>query len=322
MLPHDRLFYAPQALHLTAPSRAAAIEGDRAHQRQGTTILVYSNFPNGNPIDQLSQKQVYDIMKDSLPGTIIDPTHMVYGRVQNENKVDVGAIVYPITESQYRTVQSTVQANKGDVFKTEEDINKRLLPAFIKKDMKGGQNPPMIYDMSRKRTLFPEEIKQLSGDTSATAIQARDRQSVTARPPKAGKRQPAARASAPTQPQKRHARSKQTQTHTISGDPSLRRQQTNIPKSPLPAQHHDSARPHTSAKQQRTHAAAAPQQRTHKVAPVPYQYHAQNYSNAAYSTEADRGAGPTPNPYKPLIRGQHAPSFPGMVESWPNGSPS
>jgi len=306
---------------VSAPVKVS--ESALQNQRQGSTILVYSSFPNGNPMSQLDQKQVDQIMSISLPGMIIDPTHLVYGRVQNEKKVDIGAIVYPITESQYRQVESAVQTNKNDSFKTEEEINKRLLPQFIQKDMKGGKNPPLIFDMSRKRLLMPEEVKQLSNSSSATAINTRDRNSKRdddqGKSPASTTKKTVAttikvpEAHSPEMAQKRQSHVKHAKTQTIHGNTSA------TTDARLAVATSTKVAAPTEAKR---HAAAAPQQQTHKAATIPYQYHSQTFDNYAYSTEADRGVGPTPNPYKPLLRGQHAPAFPGLVDSWPNGSPS
>jgi hypothetical protein len=130
-------------------------------QRGGKTYLVYSSYPNGAPVDNVGRKDAKDAIQSDSPGIQIDERHLVFGRVK-VGKKDTGAVVYPISDSDARLIENTVKANKNDVFRTREEIDNKIIPGIIEKDMaKGGENV-VIYDMAKGRVLMPNELANLS----------------------------------------------------------------------------------------------------------------------------------------------------------------
>lgn len=156
---------------MNIPNSSSFTQHAAAFKRSGATYLVYSSYPNGAPVDNVKRKDAKDAIQSNSPGTQIDEHHLVFGRVKVSGR-DTGAVVYPISDSDARAIDNTIKANKNDPFRTREDIDNKIIPAIIQKDMAKGGSNIVIYDISRGRTLTPNEVSSLSRSNGQSPQQA------------------------------------------------------------------------------------------------------------------------------------------------------
>ncbi len=152
----------PWAYQAKAGFNASLPHGrNRTQERSGKTYLVYSSYPNGAPVDNIKHKEAKDAIQSDMPGVQIDPRHLVFGRVKVNGR-DTGAVVYPIADEDFRIIENTLESNKSDPFRAREEIDNKIIPKIIQKDMAKSKGETVIYDMTRGRTLTSDEVAQYS----------------------------------------------------------------------------------------------------------------------------------------------------------------
>jgi hypothetical protein len=285
----------------------------RPFERTGKTYLVYSNYPSGAPVDDVKRKDAKDAIQSDAPGIQIDERHLVFGRVKVGGR-DTGAVVYPISDSDARLIENTVKANKGDLFRTREEIDNKIIPSIIQKDMAKEGDNVAIYDIAKGRVLMPNEIATLSRASGQPTSQ----KITTSR----GK----AFATSAATPEKTEQATPTSTAPPVQGTQQRSKLRSQTPR-PLYPQQRLYARPNTNPFALST--GATPQWNTSSMrfnvsAPnrlgIPNPPNdalpsGQNTANIDFQRPgegSDYMQQPYPSPFlRPLAPGQHAPPFPG-----------
>lgn len=108
----------------------------------GNKYLVFTSFPNGFPLLDITEKQAEDVLHRTNPGVPITRDQYVYGRTRWNGR-DVGVVVYPLQEADSQAIDSILSDPQVPVFTKDDAIN-NLMPSIIGHD----KGKVFVYDRS------------------------------------------------------------------------------------------------------------------------------------------------------------------------------
>lgn len=129
--------------------------------RFGDKYLVYSSYPNGYPVLEMTEKTAEKVLKKVNPSLSIDRNQYVYGRTQWHSQT-VGSLIFPLREDDSRTIDGILD-NPG-IDQTEKDVRiNQLMPELFSKDT----GETHVYDLSINEVIQHPDKALLLGEAAA-----------------------------------------------------------------------------------------------------------------------------------------------------------
>jgi hypothetical protein len=106
----------------------------------GNKYLVFTNFPNGYPLLDMTEKEAEDVLHRTNPGVPITRDQYVYGRTRWNGR-EVGVVVFPLKEEDSQAIDSILSDPQLQPFTKDDKVND-LMPELIGHD----QGKIFVYD--------------------------------------------------------------------------------------------------------------------------------------------------------------------------------
>lgn len=124
----------------------------------GDKYLVYTTYPNGYPLLEMSEQQAEMVLHKAKPDTPINRDKYVYGRTRWHGR-EVGVVVFPLVEDDSRAIDGILQDPNIQEFEKDTKIND-MMPGLIAKDTGAFH----VYDLSLNQLVSNPEQRHLQGE--------------------------------------------------------------------------------------------------------------------------------------------------------------
>jgi len=137
----------------TPPTQVLPCPFTKKQANFGNKYLVFTNFPNGYPLQEMTETEAEDVLHRTNPGVPVTRDQYVYGRTR-WNAREVGVVVYPLQEDDSQTIDSILNDPQLQTFSKDDKVND-LMPGIIEHD----QGKIFVYDRSLSQLIRdPEAI--------------------------------------------------------------------------------------------------------------------------------------------------------------------
>jgi hypothetical protein len=106
----------------------------------GNKYLVFTNFPNGYPLLDMTEQEAEGVLHRTNPGVPITRDQYVYGRTRWNGR-EVGVVVFPLQEEDSQAIDSILNDPQLQPFTKDDKVND-LMPDLIGHD----QGKIFVYD--------------------------------------------------------------------------------------------------------------------------------------------------------------------------------